>query len=136
MTTARWACASRRLGLRGLVAASALMLAAMVAGVPRPRRVPWRRGKHRRAARRPGRSACTAPGCSTQGNQVFVSYGLTVPGLQVLNWRNFTGLDLAKIAAAAVDWCANTVRLQLSQDNLLGPNGTGFDQSYLTARPI
>ena len=33
----------------------------------------------------------------------------------------------------AVDQCANTVRLQLSQDNLLGPNGTGFDQSYMNA---
>ena len=65
--------------------------------------------------------------------QPFVSYGLTVPGLQVLDWRNFTGLDQQKIVAAAVDWCANTVRLQLSQDNLFGPNGTGFDQSYLTA---
>ena len=66
-----------------------------------------------------------------QGGRPFVSYGLTVPGLQVLDWRNFTGLDRRKIAADAVDWCANTVRLQLSQDNLFGPNGTGFDQSYL-----
>ena len=65
--------------------------------------------------------------------QPFVSYGLTVPGLQVLDWRNFTVLDQLKIEAAAVDWCANTVRLQLSQDNLFGPNGTGFDQSYLDA---
>ena len=67
-----------------------------------------------------------------QGGQPFVSYGLTVPGLQVLDWRNFTGLDRQKIVADAVDWCANTVRLQLSQDNLFGPNGTGFDQSYLS----
>ena len=34
-----------------------------------------------------------------QGGQPFVSYGLTVPGLQVLDWRNFTGLDRQKIAA-------------------------------------
>jgi len=68
-----------------------------------------------------------------RGGQPFVSYGLTVPGLQVLNWRNFTGLDQQKIVAAAVDWCANTVRLQLSQDNLFGPNGTGFDQTYMHA---
>ncbi len=67
-----------------------------------------------------------------QGGQPFVSYGLTVPGLQVLNWRDLTGLDRQKIVADAVDWCANTVRLQLSQDNLFGPNGTGFDQSYLS----
>jgi hypothetical protein len=68
-----------------------------------------------------------------RGAQPFVSYGLTVPGLQVLDWRNFTGLDRQKIVAAAVDWCANTVRLQLSQDNLFGPNGTGFDQAYMEA---
>ncbi len=55
--------------------------------------------------------------------QPFVSYGLTVPGLQVLDWRNFTALDQQRIVAAAVDWCANTVRLQLSQDNLLGRTG-------------
>src|SRR5208282_5669837 len=68
-----------------------------------------------------------------QGGQAFVSYGLTVPGLQMLDWRRLTGLDLNKIAADAMDWCANTVRLQLSQDNLLGPNGTGFNQSYMNA---
>jgi len=65
--------------------------------------------------------------------QPFVSYGLTVPGLQVQDWRNFTGLDQQKIVAAAVDWCANTVRLQLSQDNLFGTDGTGFDPLYLNA---
>ena len=65
--------------------------------------------------------------------QPFVSYGLTVPGLQVLDWRNFTALDQQRIVAAAVDWCANTVRLQLSQDNLLGPDGTSVNQAYLNA---
>jgi hypothetical protein len=68
-----------------------------------------------------------------QGSQPFISYGLTVPGLQVLNWRTLTGLDQQKIVAAAVDWCANTVRLQLSQDNLFGPNGIGFNQTYMNA---
>jgi hypothetical protein len=68
-----------------------------------------------------------------QGGQVFTSYGITVPGLQVLDWQKFTGLDLAKIAAASDNWCANTVRLQLSQDNLLGLSGTGFDQAYMNA---
>ena len=68
-----------------------------------------------------------------QSGNAFVSYGLTVPGLQVLNWRDFTELDLEKITAIAHDWCANTVRLQLSQGNLLGLNGTGFNQAYLAA---
>jgi hypothetical protein len=65
--------------------------------------------------------------------QPFVSYGITVPGLQGLDWAAYGSLDLEKIAATADDWCANTVRLQLSQDNLLGPDGTDFDQAYMTA---
>jgi Cellulase (glycosyl hydrolase family 5) len=65
--------------------------------------------------------------------QAFVSYGITVPGLQGLDWRAFGQLDLAKIAATAQGWCANTVRLQLNQDNLLSPEGTGLDRAYLQA---
>jgi hypothetical protein len=63
----------------------------------------------------------------------FVSYGLTVPGLQGPDWRGYTTLDLQKITATAHDWCANTVRLQLDQDDLLGPYGTGFNQAYMAA---
>ena len=37
------------------------------------------------------------------------------------------------IAATATSWCANTVRLQLNQDDLLGPDGIGFNQAYMTA---
>jgi Cellulase (glycosyl hydrolase family 5) len=65
--------------------------------------------------------------------QPFVSYGLTVPGLQSPDWASSTVQDLQEIAAAANNWCANTVRLQLNQDDLLGPNGTGFDQAYMSA---
>ena len=61
------------------------------------------------------------------------SFGSTVPGLQVGNWQNQVQMDLAKIAATASDWCANTVRLQVSQDNLLGPNGTGYNKSFMAA---
>jgi hypothetical protein len=68
-----------------------------------------------------------------QDGRDFVSYGITVSGLQGPFWRDLLGLNLAMIAAAADGWCANTVRLQLSQDNLLGPDGTGFDQAYMTA---
>jgi hypothetical protein len=77
---------------------------------------------------------------SVQGTQVrdgsggvFISYGITVPGLQVMDWRRYRQLDLEKIAATATAWCANTVRLQLNQDNLLSPDGTGFNQAYLAA---
>ena len=135
MTTAGLARAAR-LGWRAVtgwqrVAGSALALAAIVtAGAAPPAGA---------RTTRAGASCLKAAGpFSVHGTQVlgqhgqpFVSYGLTVPGLQVLNWRNFTELDRQKIVADAVDWCANTVRLQLSQDNLFGPNGTGFGQSYM-----
>ncbi len=68
-----------------------------------------------------------------QGGKPFVSYGITVPGLQGLNWAPAGPLDQQKIAATAAYWCANTVRLQLSQDNLLGPDGTSFSPAYMTA---
>jgi Cellulase (glycosyl hydrolase family 5) len=66
------------------------------------------------------------------GGKAFVSYGITVPGLQSLDWQASINLDLQKIRATAADWCANTVRLQLSQDNLVGPNGS-VNQAYLSA---
>jgi Cellulase (glycosyl hydrolase family 5) len=65
--------------------------------------------------------------------RLFVSYGITVPDMQGPNWANFVTLDLQKIAAIADDWCANTVRLQLDQDNLIGPDGTTFNAAYLKA---
>jgi hypothetical protein len=68
-----------------------------------------------------------------QGGRVFVSYGITVSGLQGPYWQDFLQLDQEIIAAAADGWCANTVRLQVSQDTLLGPDGTSFDQAYMTA---
>ena len=64
---------------------------------------------------------------------VFVSYGMTVSGLQEGNWTGLIPLDLEKIAAIANDWCANTVRIQVNQDLLLGPNATSFDQEYMAA---
>jgi Cellulase (glycosyl hydrolase family 5) len=68
-----------------------------------------------------------------QGGKTFVSYGITVPGLLGPRWSKFLQIDLQKIAATALGWCGNTVRLQLSQDNLLGPSGTGFNKSYMNA---
>jgi hypothetical protein len=64
--------------------------------------------------------------------KVFVSYGTTVSGLQGTDWQSSIDQDLQEITATADDWCANTVRLQLSQDNLVG--GTGeIDSGYLNA---
>jgi Cellulase (glycosyl hydrolase family 5) len=70
------------------------------------------------------------------GGKVFTPYGITVPGLANYpspKWKQTIGLDERKIVATADSWCANTVRLQVSQDNLLGPLGTGFSTAYLQA---
>lgn len=126
--------AGARLCWRAVVAGLALTLIAMPTGA---------------SAEHPVRVARTAAGPSCgravgpfsvqgthvvgQGGKVFVSYGLTVPGLQATNWDDTVALDRQKIRAAADDWCANTVRLQLSQDNLVGTTGTSFDRPYLKA---
>ena len=123
MTTAGLARASR-LGWRALmgwlsmgwqsmgwqrVAGSALVLAAIMAGGAAP-------PAGARATPAGARTTPAGPSCLKaagpfsvhgtqvlgQGGQPFVSDGLTVPGLQVLDWRNFTGLDRQKIVADAV----------------------------------
>jgi hypothetical protein len=63
----------------------------------------------------------------------FISYGLTAPGLQGEDWASQVLLDMQRITAAADDWCANTIRLQLNQDDLNGPDGTSFDAGYMAA---
>jgi hypothetical protein len=65
--------------------------------------------------------------------KLFVSYGITIPDMQGPHWANFVTLDEEKISAIADDWCANTVRFQLDQDNLIGPHGTSFNHAYLKA---
>ncbi len=121
-------------GWRRVTAGTVLTLATILAGTPAA--VPAA------AAAQVASTSCrTATGPFTvHGTQVldrdgqpFFSYGITVPGLQGPNWASSGQLDQEKIAAAAQDWCANTVRLQLNQNNLLGSSGTGFDQAYLTA---
>jgi hypothetical protein len=122
------------------VAGSALALAMMVAGAP---------GAPAAGAATTAATTTTTAGMSCgkavgpfsvhgtrvlgHGGRVFVSYGITVAGLQWVSWQAFLKSDLEMIAATADGWCANTVRLQLSQDNLLGPNGTRFDRAYMTA---
>jgi hypothetical protein len=63
----------------------------------------------------------------------FITYGMSVSGLQEGNWTQLIPLDLDRIKATAEDWCSNTVRIQLNQDLLLGPNGTGFNSEYMAA---
>jgi len=65
--------------------------------------------------------------------RVFVPYGITVPGLANANYRPFIALDDAKIRATARSWCANTVRIQIGQDNLVGASGRGFSLTFLRA---
>jgi Cellulase (glycosyl hydrolase family 5) len=122
--------AGRRPGWRAMVAGLAVTAAALVTGTA---------GAPPAAAAALSCGKATGP-FSVQGTQVrdgsggvFISYGITVPGLQVMDWRRFRQLDLQKIAATATSWCANTVRLQLNQDNLLRPDGTGFDTAYMAA---
>jgi hypothetical protein len=68
------------------------------------------------------------------GDKVFVPYGITVPGLANFPvWQPSVSRDFMKIIASARYWCANTVRLQVSQDNLLGTHGTSFHPAYLWA---
>ena len=137
MARARLVRAGRKLGWRGVVAASALALSASAAaaGAPPARAVTP-------AGAGPGSAACgRAVGPFTvSGTQVldgngnaFISYGLTVAGLQGPEWDGSYLQDRAEITATADDWCGNTVRLQLNQDDLVGPDGTGFDQSYMAA---
>ena len=133
----------RRLGWRSMVAGPALALSAAVSvAVAGAAVAPLAHASASAKAATSSGSACgkaTGP-FSVSGTRVlgaggkpFISYGLTVPGLQSPAWAGAVSLDLEEITAAADSWCANTVRLQLNQDDLLGPDGTSLDQAYLTA---
>jgi endoglucanase len=65
--------------------------------------------------------------------KVFVPYGITVTGLALADYKELLPLDHAKIKATAGFWCANTVRLQISQDTLVGPKGTTISNALLLA---
>jgi Cellulase (glycosyl hydrolase family 5) len=160
MARARLVRVGRRLGWRGVVAGPALALSVAVSAVASvavtgavlapPARaaatgigtVTGGSSATGQAAAGSGGSACgkAAGPFRVSGTRVlgadgkpFVSYGLTVPGLQGTKWAGSALLDMEKITATADDWCANTVRLQLNQDDLLGPDGTGFSQAYMAA---
>jgi hypothetical protein len=63
----------------------------------------------------------------------FVPYGITVGGLANPGYVYSIPLDHAKIRATANYWCANTVRLQISQDTLVGGNGNSLSVRFLRA---
>lgn len=53
------------------------------------------------------------------GGQPFVSHGVTVSGLEHKNYPAFKAADAAQITSAHNDWCANTIRLQVSQAQIV-----------------
>src|SRR6516165_1014725 len=129
VTPAGLARASQRFDWRGLLSVAALVLAAVAVPV-----VIMPLGDAGTTAAKASPCGKTAGPFTVQGTKVlakngsvFISYGMTVSGLQEGNWTQLIPQDLAKIAATANDWCANTIRIQLNQDLLLGPNGTNFD---------
>jgi hypothetical protein len=155
MARARLSGVRRRFGWRGVVVgpalATALAAALSITGAVAPPAhaaftgIGTRLGAAtaaKKAAEPAGGSTCgraTGP-FTVRGTTVFdgsgkpfVSYGLTVAGLQGPDWSSDTADDLLEIAAAAQDWCANTVRLQVDQDSLIGAQGTAFNRAYLTA---
>ena len=167
MARARLARAGSGLGWRGLVAGSALALAAAAAGIaaaPSAQagvRTTAGSGTAAGSGAGPGSGAGSGSGAGPgsgattdtsatcgkatgpfrvsgtlvlgAGQKPFISYGITVPGLQGPDWTGYAALDLQKITATTSQWCANTVRLQLDQDELFGPDGFSVNQAYLAA---
>jgi hypothetical protein len=125
----------RRFSWRGLISSAALVLAAVAVPV-----VIMPLGDAGTTAAKTSPCGKASGPFTVDGTKVlakngstFVSYGMTVSGLQEGNWTELIPLDLEKISATADDWCANTVRIQVNQDLLLGPNGTAFNQEYMAA---
>ena len=53
----------------------------------------------------------------------YIPYGINLTGLAHTNYASHLAQDETGIAAAADDWCANTVRFQVRQANLVGLAG-------------
>ncbi|HEY3956910.1 MAG TPA: cellulase family glycosylhydrolase [Streptosporangiaceae bacterium] len=74
----------------------------------------------------------------TRGNIVngstgrYIPYGINVTGLAHTNYADLIAQDKADIAATANDWCANTVRFQVRQANLVSATGH-VHQAFLAA---
>ena len=72
--------------------------------------------------------------------RVFVTYGITVPGLSSPSFRKDPGCfvkqvvarkDIPKINATARVWCGNTVRLQVSQYDVVTSSSPACDTPFL-----
>ena len=53
----------------------------------------------------------------------YIPYGINITGLAHANYAALIAQDEADITASADDWCANTVRFQVRQGNLVSPAG-------------
>ena len=62
----------------------------------------------------------------------YIPYGINLTGLAHTDYAAQMAQDEADIAAAADDWCANTVRFQVRQANLVSPAGH-ISQAFLNA---
>jgi Cellulase (glycosyl hydrolase family 5) len=62
----------------------------------------------------------------------YIPYGISLTGLAHTGYAGLVAQDKAGITAAADDWCANTVRLQVRQANLVSITGH-VDQAFLAA---
>jgi endoglucanase len=156
MARARLARVGRGFGWRGLAAGSALVLATAMAAAVAPSAIAapavltapagigsaaGQAGSGPAGANSEDKTCGKAAGpFRVSGTQVlagdgkpFVSYGITVPGLQSPYWAGAVTQDLQEISATANDWCANTVRLQLDQDDLIGADGASFGRAYMAA---
>jgi hypothetical protein len=66
-------------------------------------------------------------------DQVFKPYGVTIFGLSEADWQPTIASDESQIDAMANYWCANTVRIQASPDNLYTniTAGKTYNATYL-----
>ena len=125
--TFRWRARSALVTMLALVPLALVLPSGVAHGAERPGMTAGACGKARGPFHARGTKVIGAHG------RLFVPYGITVPGLGNSGYRPFIPLDDAKIRATATSWCANTVRLQIGQANLVGLNGKGFSRSFLRA---
>jgi hypothetical protein len=62
----------------------------------------------------------------------YIPYGISLTGLAHTDYAARVAQDEAVVTAAADDWCANTVRFQVRQANLVSTTGH-VDQAFLAA---
>ena len=62
----------------------------------------------------------------------YIPYGINITGLAHTDYAAEMAQDKADITASADDWCANTVRFQVRQGNLVSPAGH-VSQAFLNA---